>query len=395
MANYLIDKINDGSNKWWLEKGVYKSVCITCTIDEGTFIDPDEGTTQSGYVRTIYLQPYGGSSTISPEFEGIKGGLTILCSDVAGYTADIDICVADATKIQIGNNTSFVKELVTPAGVNISRISQYFGFGKSFLISYDSNINKWILLTDLQISNDDFINEDFHESGLPYSFNPHVINDYMNTRSQCSYGTCSTGASEAQKDVSATGFRFTIGHVLGVHFSTANTAATPTLKVNSNSVKSIYVGNTTPNDTINVLKWSANTTVYFMWNGTNFRYITSVSAGSVKPSRGANTWYGTSSTGATTQAKTSTIDNFVLTQGSVVYITFSTANTYTSNKLTLNINSTGAKDIYYNGAVTSSTNTLPWKAGETLCFIYSGSYYYFVSRSNVDADLTQVQIVRW
>lgn len=165
-------------------------------------------------------------------------------------------------------------------------------------------------------------------------------------------------------------------------FSTANTAATPTLNVNSTGAKTIYVGgNTVLDATANVLKWSANTMIYFMYDGTYFRYITSVSAGSVAPSRGANTWYGTSSTGATTQAKTSTIDNFVLTKGAVVYITFSTANTYTSAKLTLNINSTGAKDVYYNNAVTSSTNTLLWNAGETLVFIYSGSYYYYAGKS--------------
>jgi len=195
------------------------------------------------------------------------------------------------------------------------------------------------------------------------------------------YGTCSTTASTAQKDVTCSGFELTAGNIIGVLFTTANTAATPTLNVNSTTTKSIYIGNSAPNSTDNVLKWSANTMVYFVYDGTYYRYITSVSAGAVVPSRGANTWYGTSSTGATTQAKTSTIDNFVLTKGAVVCITFSTANTYTSAKITLNINSTGAKDVYYNNAVTSSTNTLLWNAGETITFVYSGSYYYFVSRS--------------
>ena len=197
------------------------------------------------------------------------------------------------------------------------------------------------------------------------------------------YGTCSTTAPTAQKDVTCSGFALTAGNVIGVLFTTANTAATPTLNVNSTTAKSIYIGNSTPNSTTNVLKWSANTVVYFMYDGTYYRYITSVSAGSVIPSRGANTWYGTSSTGATTQAKSSTIENFVLTQGAIVCITFSTANTYSSAKITLNVNSTGAKDVYYNNAVTSATNTLFWNAGETITFIYSGSYYYFVSRTAV------------
>ena len=205
------------------------------------------------------------------------------------------------------------------------------------------------------------------------------------------YGTCSTTASTAEKAVTCSNFDFTSGAIIGVLFSTANTAATPTLNVNSKGAKSIYVGASTPSSTANVLKWSANTMVYFMYDGTYFRYITSVSAGSVAPSRGANTWYGTSSTGATTQAKTSTIDNFVLTKGAIVCIAFSTANTYTSAKITLNINSTGAKDVYYNNAVTSSTNTLLWDAGETVTFIYNGSYYYFVCKSK-GGTVSDVQI---
>lgn len=195
------------------------------------------------------------------------------------------------------------------------------------------------------------------------------------------YGTCSTTASTTAKVVTCSGFDLQQGNIIGILFTTANTAATPTLNVNGTGAKSIYIGASTPNSTTNVLKWSANTMVYFLFDGTYYRYITSVAAGSVAQPRGANTWYGTSSTGATTQAKTSTIDNFVLTQGAVVYITFSTANTYASAKITLNINSTGAKDIYYNNAVTSSMNTLLWSAGETLTFVYSGSYWYYVGKS--------------
>ena len=93
------------------------------------------------------------------------------------------------------------------------------------------------------------------------------------------------------------------------------------------------------------------------------------------------TWYGTSSTGATTQAKTVTCSGFTLETGAIVCVTFSNANTYASAKITLNVNSTGAKDVYYNNAVTSSTNTLLWKAGETVIFVYSGSYYYFAGKS--------------
>ena len=192
------------------------------------------------------------------------------------------------------------------------------------------------------------------------------------------YGTCSTAAGTAAKVVTATGFTFDAGNILCVNFTTANTAATPTLNVNSAGAKTIYIGSTTAlSSTTNVLKWSANTLVYFMYDGTYFRYITSVSAASVSPSRGAGTWYGTSSTAAGTTAKTSSIDNYVLTKGAVATITFSTANTVATP--TLNINSTGAKTIYNANGSTSATNPFYWGANTTITFVYSGSYYYVVS----------------
>lgn len=193
------------------------------------------------------------------------------------------------------------------------------------------------------------------------------------------YGTSSTAASTAAKVITCNNYVLKAGNIIGVLFTTANTAATPTLNVNSTGAKTIYVGNATTNATTNVLKWSANTMIYFMYDGTNYRYMYSMAAASATQPRGANTWYGTSSTAATTQAKVSTIDNFVLTKGALVTVYFSTSNTYTSAKITLNINATGAKDIYYKNAVTSSTNTCIWGAGTTITFIYDGTYYRILS----------------
>ena len=219
-----------------------------------------------------------------------------------------------------------------------------------------------------------------------------IYNTYKLANSKSAYGYCDTVASTAEKAVTCDNF-FTLstGAVIGIMFSTANTAATPKLNINSTGAKSIFVGMSTPNDTWNVLKWSAQTMIYFLYDGSYFYYITSVSAGDVVSARGANTWYGTSSTSAATQTKTSTIDNFVLTKGSFISITFSTANTYVGGALGLNISSTGLKTIYHNNAATSSTNTLLWDAGDTLTFIYNGTGYYFVGKSKA----TAVKIVRW
>lgn len=192
------------------------------------------------------------------------------------------------------------------------------------------------------------------------------------------YGTSSTTASTAAKVVTCEGFTLTTGNLIAILFTTANTAATPTLNVNSTGAVSIRVGNTAPSATTNVLKWSANTVLYFMYDGTYFRYLGAQAAGSVQQPDGAGAWYGTSSTAATTAAKTSTIANFRLTSGAFVAIRFSTANTYVSGALTLNVNSTGAKTIYKGASATSSTNTLTWSANSTLYFQYDGSYWRYL-----------------
>lgn len=103
-------------------------------------------------------------------------------------------------------------------------------------------------------------------------------------------------------------------------------------------------------------------------------------------------FYGTSSTAAATQAKTTTsITDYALRTGNIVAIKFSNANTYTSNKITLNVSSTGAKDVWYQGAVTSSTNTLTWKAGQTLTFVYTGSVYICISKDDIVPKVTFVK----
>ena len=123
-------------------------------------------------------------------------------------------------------------------------------------------------------------------------------------------------------------------------------------------------------------------------SGTNIKSINGNSMlGSGNIAIKGSSWYGTSSTAATTATKSVTCGGYVLQTGggTLVCVTFSTANTYVSGALKLNVNSTGAKNIYVNNAVTSSSNTLTWDAGECLTFVYSGSYYYFVGRSKAQS----------
>ena len=78
-------------------------------------------------------------------------------------------------------------------------------------------------------------------------------------------------------------------------------------------------------------------------------------------------------TDGATQAKVASMKDFVLSTGVSFLVTFKNENTY-NGKVTLNINNTGAKNVYLNGSVTSSTNKTI-RAGTYLCW-YSGSAYY-------------------
>lgn len=195
------------------------------------------------------------------------------------------------------------------------------------------------------------------------------------------YGTCDTTNSTTAKVVTCSEYTLTTPCLIGIYFTTANTAAAPTLNINSTGAIAIYKGGSVLNGTSNTLKWSAYTILYFLYDGTYYKYISSIADDAVVLPEGAGCWYGTSSTTASTATKASTITNFSLKPGAIVSITFSTANTYTSGAIKLNINSTGAKTIYKNNAATSSSNTLLWETNTTLTFVYSGSYWHYLCRS--------------
>ena len=82
--------------------------------------------------------------------------------------------------------------------------------------------------------------------------------------------------------------------------------------------------------------------------------------------------YTTCSTAAETVDKVVTLDNFVLTTGSKVYVKFTVANT--ASNPTLNVSGTGAKAIIFNNANIPASYL---KIG-LYEFIYDGSYWNFI-----------------
>lgn len=97
----------------------------------------------------------------------------------------------------------------------------------------------------------------------------------------------------------------------------------------------------------------------------------------------AITHFGSCSTAAATAAKTVAITGFTLVTGAVAFVRFTVTNTAANP--TLNINSTGAKSIYYRNAAISAGYLA---ANRVYCFVYDGSQYELVGDINTDSDTT-------
>lgn len=87
--------------------------------------------------------------------------------------------------------------------------------------------------------------------------------------------------------------------------------------------------------------------------------------------------YGTCATAEATAAKAAALSGYALTLGGIVAIKFTYA---VPASATLNINSKGAKNIFYKGAAITA-NII--KAGDTVTFIYDGTQYHVIS---IDRD---------
>lgn len=93
-----------------------------------------------------------------------------------------------------------------------------------------------------------------------------------------------------------------------------------------------------------------------------------------------STLYGTCSTGASTAAKVVTCADFdKLITGVTIHVKFSYSNTAANP--TLNVNSTGAKNIYYaagtsGGIVPGTTAATSWYQGAVVSFTYDGTSWY-------------------
>lgn len=110
--------------------------------------------------------------------------------------------------------------------------------------------------------------------------------------------------------------------------------------------------------------------------------------------------FGTCSTAAGTKDKVVSITNttWIRRIGSIVYVKYSATNTYSataSNHITLNVNGTGAADIYYNNSnANTGTNTNAYGyANRYTAYIWNGTYWVWLSQG-IDNNTTYSTITQ-
>ena len=136
-----------------------------------------------------------------------------------------------------------------------------------------------------------------------------------------------------------------------------------------------------------------NATLTIQKNGTNVQTFTAnqstnATANITVPTKvseltsdaGGNMFIGTCSTAAATAAKAVTVSadqNFALKVGAIVAVKFT--NTNTASTPTINVNSTGAKNIWYNTAsYTGSGGDIGGYANKYIYYVYDGTYWVWL-----------------
>lgn len=128
--------------------------------------------------------------------------------------------------------------------------------------------------------------------------------------------------------------------------------------------RDVYYGLPTINNAHN---YNSGTTIYAPTAGGTAGYEL-VGNGTTSAPVWKQTPYANCSEGAGTAAKTAALTNFKLVNGAHVFIRFANANT--ASAPTLNVNSTGAKSMYYAGAVITGSNFV-FKTNVVYEFVYA------------------------
>ena len=186
------------------------------------------------------------------------------------------------------------------------------------------------------------------------------------------YGVCSTAAATAAKTVTVDNFSLEAGAAVVVKFTYANSVASPTLNVNGTGAKPIYrYGTTVASTGTTTSGWIAGAVQMFVFDGTGWvrDYWNNTTYSNASLGQG----YGTCDTAAATVAKVVTLSSYSLITGGIVAVKFTYA---VPAGATMNINSKGAKAIYYRGAAITAGIIA---AGDVAVFVYNGTYYHLLT----------------
>ena len=191
------------------------------------------------------------------------------------------------------------------------------------------------------------------------------------------YGTCTTAAGTSAKVINIannTNWKLDVGSLIVIKFTNTNTAQNPTFNVNGTGAKKVWY------NTGLITTGSLNCAGYagrygeYMYDGTQYIFLGwSVDSNTTYTNGSLGSGYGTCGTVAGTLEKAVTLSNYSATTGGIVAVKF---NYDVPASATMNINSKGAKPIYYKGkAITEGVIC----AGEVATFVYDGTNYHLLT----------------
>ena len=319
-----------------------------------------------------------------------KGGI-VSVKFTYSVPANATLNISDTGAKYIYYNGSIITDNIIKAGDTATFI--YDGTNYK-LISLDRDFNPITIDSSLSTTS----NNPVQNSVITNALNNHT-HDPVNMG--FGYGTCITAASTTAKTVSMYGYKLTKNGIVSIRFS-YDVPADATLNINNTGDKPIYYKGSSITD--GIIKVGDIAT--FIYDGTNYRLISldrdfnsitidsSLSTTSNNPvqnnvitnalnnkadsththiNESMGFGYGTCDTAQTKRDKIVSISGYVLINGGIVSIRF---NNKVLGGCRLNINDTGAKNVYYNGyGITDNIIN----AGDTATFIYDGTNYNLIS----------------
>jgi hypothetical protein len=191
-------------------------------------------------------------------------------------------------------------------------------------------------------------------------------------------GVCSSDPTYRSKAVTCENFTLTEGATITVYNSTAQTRA-DTISLGVVGSGSLYVDYTvyaggSETGPSNQLLWAAGSSITFVFTEGHWEVADS-----------PGTWDGgTCNVSSSTSTKTATAMRCVLFSGASVKVRMTNDNTASSP--VLNVQSLGAKAIYFGSTTTRPTkaNGYSWKASSLVEFVFDGQYWRTGSRTYIN-----------